>query len=85
MHTGMFGNMRSESDALFQDLMGGAPGSGPLSGLPQNFAGNASFERHSNPQAFGAPQPFASASGLPPDIAQALQQYGLDLNKLQMS
>ncbi|MDZ4089299.1 MAG: hypothetical protein U1E69_21140 [Tabrizicola sp.] len=82
---GMLGSMRSESDAMFQTAMGGAPGSDPLAGLPQDFEGKELFDRYSNPQAFGSPQSSVSASGLPPDIAQTLRQYGLDLDKLRMT
>lgn len=82
---GMLGTMRSDSDAMFKTAMGGTPGPDPLAGLGQDFEGKELFDRYSNPQSFGAPQSFAPASGLPPDIAQALQQYGLDLDKLQMT
>jgi hypothetical protein len=92
---GMLGNMRSESALMFQEAMGGPSPGTALPGLPVDFEGKDLFDRYSGPQSFDFPQgsgfaqPFAFPQqfGAPQgfDIAQALRQYGLDLNKLQMT
>lgn len=87
---GLLGNMQAESGAMFQAARGGPPAG---AGLPADFVGKDLFERYSNPQALGAPNAFGppqgpsfgDPTGMPPDIARALQQYGLDLNTLRMS